>query len=239
MKKKLYLGIVGFVVGLAVSFPALAAPKTMADGGFFDAAYYAAANPDVVRIYGTDENSLYQHYLQYGRFEGRQTVTGFDPAYYANKYPDVVGLLGDNPTVLYNHYLTYGIKENRFPTAVEEQEKARGREKATPASSATKNQSQTQSQPQTQASASTRTQSKTTNQTNTQSQTSTQQQTETKETTQQSGMRTYVLNTNTKNFHYMYCRYVDDIYPENYDEYYGTREEVLTKGYTPCQVCNP
>ncbi len=48
-----------------------AAPKTMADGGVFDPEYYAQQNPDVVAALGTDENVLYQHYLNNGKSEGR------------------------------------------------------------------------------------------------------------------------------------------------------------------------
>ena len=48
-----------------------AAPKTMPDGGTFDAEYYAQNNPDVVAALGSDENVLYQHYLKYGKAEGR------------------------------------------------------------------------------------------------------------------------------------------------------------------------
>ena len=37
----------------------------------FDAAYYAKNNPDVVVVLGNDENVLYQHYINYGKKEGR------------------------------------------------------------------------------------------------------------------------------------------------------------------------
>ena len=50
----------------------LAAPKTMPDGGVFDPQYYASTYPDVVKALGADENVLYQHYLTYGKKEGRQ-----------------------------------------------------------------------------------------------------------------------------------------------------------------------
>lgn len=40
-----------------------------ADG--FDAGYYAAKYPDVVAELGTDPDALYQHYLTYGKNEGR------------------------------------------------------------------------------------------------------------------------------------------------------------------------
>jgi len=37
----------------------------------FDAAFYAAAYPDIVAAYGSDPNILYQHYVLYGAAEGR------------------------------------------------------------------------------------------------------------------------------------------------------------------------
>lgn len=48
-----------------------AAPKTMSDGGTFDAEYYASHNPDVVAAVGNNEEALYNHYLQFGKKEGR------------------------------------------------------------------------------------------------------------------------------------------------------------------------
>ena len=51
-----------------------AAPQTMKDGTVFDAEFYAAAYPDVVAVYGTKPKRLYQHYLEYGKNEGRLTV---------------------------------------------------------------------------------------------------------------------------------------------------------------------
>ena len=56
---------------------ALAAPKTMADGGTFDAEYYTAQNPDVVASLGSDEATLYNHYLNFGKAEGRLPYEGY------------------------------------------------------------------------------------------------------------------------------------------------------------------
>lgn len=50
---------------------AFAATKTMSDGTMFDAEYYAENNPDVKAAFGTDENLLYQHYVMFGKAEGR------------------------------------------------------------------------------------------------------------------------------------------------------------------------
>ena len=47
------------------SFPTYASSK-------FDPAYYAAANPDVAAVCGTDEASLLRHYMNFGMAEGRK-----------------------------------------------------------------------------------------------------------------------------------------------------------------------
>ena len=50
---------------------ALAAPEVMPDGNIFDAEYYAENNQDVVNALGTDKTLLYQHYVMFGKAEGR------------------------------------------------------------------------------------------------------------------------------------------------------------------------
>ena len=126
------LGI--FLLFLGVKIDAAAAPKTMPDGGIFDAEYYAQNNPDVVAVLGTDENVLYQHYLSSGRLEGRQPyapaaattqATGaymtlpdgtlFDATYYATANPDVAAVLGTDAATLAQHYMTSGKLEGRKP----------------------------------------------------------------------------------------------------------------------------
>ena len=49
---------------------------------------------------------------------------------------------------------------------------------------------------------------------------------------------TYVLNTNTKKFHYPTCSSVDDMKEKNKQIYTGSREEVINMGYAPCKRCN-
>ena len=128
MKKKLLNRIVfritsavltaGIAFGGLGALRADAAPKEMAAGIFFDAEYYAAANPDVVAIVGTDPNALYQHWLNYGAQEGRLPYLGsnipFDAAFYAASNPDVVAAVGTDTMALYKHYITNGIYEGRF-----------------------------------------------------------------------------------------------------------------------------
>lgn len=50
---------------------------------------------------------------------------------------------------------------------------------------------------------------------------------------------TYILNTNTKVFHYSWCSSCDRMAPKNRLEYTGTREEVIVMDYRPCKRCNP
>lgn len=79
MKRKAFLATTILVLGLGCSITAYAQPKTMPDGTVFDAEFYAATYPDVVAVYGTNENSLYQHYLEYGASEGRMAVSASTP----------------------------------------------------------------------------------------------------------------------------------------------------------------
>lgn len=49
----------------------------------------------------------------------------------------------------------------------------------------------------------------------------------------------YILNTNTKKFHYPDCKSVSDMKEKNKQSFTGTREEALALGYTPCGNCRP
>lgn len=49
----------------------------------------------------------------------------------------------------------------------------------------------------------------------------------------------YVLNTNTKKFHYASCGSAKKISEKNRQDFYGTREELIAMGYSPCGNCDP
>lgn len=49
----------------------------------------------------------------------------------------------------------------------------------------------------------------------------------------------YVLNTSSKKFHYPECSGAKDIKDTNREEFEGTRQELIRKGYEPCGRCNP
>lgn len=49
----------------------------------------------------------------------------------------------------------------------------------------------------------------------------------------------YVLNTSSKKFHDPACSSVSKIKESNRANFTGERQELLTRGYEPCKVCNP
>lgn len=54
-----------------------------------------------------------------------------------------------------------------------------------------------------------------------------------------SGKTTYILNTNTKKFHYPSCSSVKQMKDKNKKEVTGSRDEIIEMGYDPCKRCNP
>ena len=64
-------------------------------------------------------------------------------------------------------------------------------------------------------------------------------QEEPEEQTPVSSGTTYILNTNTKKFHYPSCSSVDQMSDKNRQEFTGTRDEVIAMGYDPCGRCHP
>ena len=60
-----------------------------------------------------------------------------------------------------------------------------------------------------------------------------------KVTVKKAATETYILNTSTHKFHHTWCSSCDQISPENYLKFKGTRKEVIAMGYEPCKRCNP
>jgi len=77
----------------------------------FDAAFYARNNPDVVRVYG---DRLLEHYLEYGRNEGRAASSYFNLQFYRNRYEDLRNDFGDDLDAYPKHYLEHGKAEGRI-----------------------------------------------------------------------------------------------------------------------------
>ena len=49
----------------------------------------------------------------------------------------------------------------------------------------------------------------------------------------------YILNVKNKKFHLSTCSAVNDIAAANRQDFTGTRDELIAKGYSPCGICNP
>ncbi|SDI58530.1 hypothetical protein SAMN05421493_1192 [Pseudobutyrivibrio sp. 49] len=86
--------------------------------GLFDLEYYMEANPDIVKLIGTDPEKLFEHFYKYGIFEGRTCNENFDPAAYASAYSDVREAFGLDIIRYYRHYVKVGLVENRTLTTV-------------------------------------------------------------------------------------------------------------------------
>ena len=73
------------------------------------------------------------------------------------------------------------------------------------------------------------------------SETQTEAETLSKETVQEpvpTG-ETYILNTSTKKFHRPGCSSVGQMKESNKEEFTGSRDDVVARGYDPCKRCNP
>lgn len=71
--------------------------------------------------------------------------------------------------------------------------------------------------------------------------TTTKKQASTTTTKSQSSVSSndYILNTNSKKFHYSWCGSVKQMSDKNKSEYSGSRDDLISKGYTPCGNCDP
>ena len=61
---------------------------------------------------------------------------------------------------------------------------------------------------------------------------------EAKRSAQSSGQN-YIANTNSHKFHYPWCASVKKMKESNKWYYHGTRDQLISHGYTPCKNCKP
>ena len=239
MFRKVVTMLAASVMGVMLcGMTVMAAPQTMADGGVFDAEYYAANNPDVVAVFGTDANMLYQHYITCGKAEGRLPYangttsaasavpaasaavvmpdgTVFDPVFYAQNNPDVVAAFGTSANALYNHYVNYGRKEGRLPAAPGTTVAASNAAASTAAVATTA--AQTASAAVQPAAA------------------SSDPNAAIKNGTEQDHL--YIVNGETKKFHNHRCRAAAKIAPANLIYTKVDYNTLTALGYSPCQIC--
>ena len=87
------------------------------DAGYvFNPNYYADHYDDLKKAFGYDDKSLFNHFLQYGRKEGRQASINFNLDAYKKNNPDVARAYNNDNVLLYEHYCRFGYKEGRKAT---------------------------------------------------------------------------------------------------------------------------
>ena len=100
--KKVFIMFLTAVTVACSSLTAFAAPETMPDGTVFDADYYAQTYPDVAAAIGTGRDALYNHYVTFGKAEGRSACAS-DAGQHAagvteNPVPSQNKKMGTKPT---------------------------------------------------------------------------------------------------------------------------------------------
>ena len=79
----------------------------------FDPTYYSNKYSDLKKVFGSDANKLFNHFLNYGMKEGRMGSANFNVQVYKDRYADLEKAYGNNLRKYYEHYITYGYKEKR------------------------------------------------------------------------------------------------------------------------------
>ena len=117
--KKTFLRTLALVLAvfaiLALKQPVQAA-DTSAFALVFNSTYYAAANPDLKAIFGTNEDLLFHHFFTSGMAEGRQGSAEFMVQAYRANNPDLTAVFGEDLTSYYLHYINNGKAEGRIAT---------------------------------------------------------------------------------------------------------------------------
>ena len=79
----------------------------------FNANYYYLHNADLANAFGKDAQALFNHFISYGIYEGRQACESFNPLNYRNNYRDLDAAFGEDLSAYYAHYIKYGKAEGR------------------------------------------------------------------------------------------------------------------------------
>jgi len=85
---------------------------------FYNGEYYALANEDVAVALNNDPDKLYEHWLNFGKAEGRSASLVFDAKYYLEVNQDVAASVGNDYEAAYEHFVNYGLAEGRESSPV-------------------------------------------------------------------------------------------------------------------------
>jgi len=84
----------------------------------YNAEYYAKANEDVAVALGYDDEAMYNHWINYGKAEGRNASMVFNAKYYLEVNPDVAAVVGEDYVAAYEHFVNTGLLEGRESSPV-------------------------------------------------------------------------------------------------------------------------
>lgn len=99
---------------LILTAPLSAFGNWISEEPFFNAEYYAKANEDLYRVYGTHARSLKEHWRRHGIEEGRPSSPVLDVSWYIKQNPDLQQRFGRlSYRAAINHWREHGIAEGR------------------------------------------------------------------------------------------------------------------------------
>ncbi len=85
----------------------------------YDFNYYYENNADVASVFGWNESTVLEHFVQSGMYEGRQAKSTFNLNSYKYKNYDLRLQFGDDNIQYYEHYISCGKSEGRVATGYE------------------------------------------------------------------------------------------------------------------------
>lgn len=97
----------------AASSQSITISDTSYDNVAFNASYYANKHQDVYGTCGDNAKALYDHFINSGMAEGRQSSAQFNISVYKANHQDLVDAFGDDLIKYYNHFIESGYNENR------------------------------------------------------------------------------------------------------------------------------
>ncbi len=97
----------------AVNYGTLTDAQKAAVRTIFDYEYYKEQNPELVDLLGDSFEALFEHFCNYGIFEGKTCNDYFDPSAYAALNSDLAEAYGNDIVAYYVHYVGGGKDEDR------------------------------------------------------------------------------------------------------------------------------
>lgn len=96
------------------SLQSITISDTSYDNVAFNASYYADKHKDVYSTCGDNAKALYDHFINSGMAEGRQSSDQFNISVYKANNQDLIDVFGDDLMKYYNHFIESGCNENRL-----------------------------------------------------------------------------------------------------------------------------